>query len=311
MKKNSREINVFSVSALDLFASALGAFIVMSMIFMVFFTMTSQSASQQENLQPALEQCEAQRAQAEGALAECQAQVENSVDASALAQCESQLAQCQEQLGGSVDASALAQCQSDLAAAQAQNADLQAQLEAASSAAGEMEAVNAELESCQRALKKTFVLVVASWESEDRSEDGRWLRGPGNNDVDLHVVDPMGREFYHGKTTDPDSAAVFEEDTIRGPGNEIWVHPNAEAGPYRICYMFYRDRLPRPSKPQVRGTIFWQEGKIKLPAIGLTNPYEKELPFQMHFVVEFLVDEEGIVSLNRSKTPHVLENGRC
>ena len=272
---------MFSVSALDLFASALGAFILMSMIFMVFFTMTSQSASQQENLQPALERCEAQRAQAEGALAECQAQLENSADASALAQ-----------------------CQSDLAAAQAQNADMQAQLEAASSAAGQMEAVNAELESCQRALKKTFVLVVASWKSEDE-----------DNDVDLHVVDPAGREFYHGKKTHAGSAAVFEEDTIKGPGNEIWVHPNAEAGRYRICYMFYRDRVPRPSRPKVRGTIFWQEGKIRLPDINLTNPYGVELPYEMRLMVEFLVDEEGIVSLDRSRRPDVLgrgeKNRRC
>lgn len=296
MKKNSREINVFSVSALDLFASALGAFIVMSMIFMVFFTMTSQSASQQENLQPALEQCEAQRAQAEGALAECQAQVENSVNASALAQCESQLAQCQEQLGGSVDASALAQCQSDLAAAQAQNADLQAQLEAASSAAGEMEAVNAELESCQRALKKTFLVVVASWKSEDQREDGSWLPGAGNNDMDLHVVDPIGREFYYGDKTHGGSAAVLEEDTRRGPGNEIWVHPNAEAGRYLICYKFFEDGPPRRSRLNVRGSIFWQEGKIELPDIRLNRQSEKRL------VVEFRVDEEGVVSIDRLGT---------
>ena len=304
MKKSSREINVFSVSALDLFASALGAFIVMSMIFMVFFTMTSQSASQQENLQPALEQCEAQRAQAEGALAECQAQVENSVDASALAQCESQLAQCQEQLGGSVDASALAQCQSDLAAAQARNAGLQAQLEAASSAAGEMEAVNAELESCQRALKKTFVLVVASW-----STDG--------DDVDLHVVDPKDREFnWRNREHRPRSAAVLEVDNTHGPGNEIWVHPNAEAGLYRICYMFHTDREPRPSNPKVRGTIFWQGGKIELPTINLTNLSDRENnPFEMQRAMEFRVDEEGIVSLVRSRSPgdvgRGVETRRC
>lgn len=291
MKKSSREINVFSVSALDLFASALGAFIVMSMIFMVFFTMTSQSASQQENLQPALEQCEAQRAQAEGALAECQAQVENSVNASALAQCESQLAQCQEQLGGSVDASALAQCQSDLAAAQARNADLQAQLEAASSAAGEMEAVNAELESCQRALKKTFVLVIASWST-------------GGDDVDLHIVDPAGREFYYGATRHAGSVAAFEEDNTRGPGNEIWLHPNGEAGRYRICYKFFSDNRGSP-QPNVRGSILWQEGKIELPNISLSQDDEVRL------VAEFRVDEEGVVSIDRSSAGRFLGTGGC
>ena len=43
MKKRSREINVFSISALDLFASALGAFILVSLVFMVFFTMTAKT----------------------------------------------------------------------------------------------------------------------------------------------------------------------------------------------------------------------------------------------------------------------------
>ena len=44
MKRRSREINIFSISALDLFASALGAFILMSLVFMVFFAMTARDA---------------------------------------------------------------------------------------------------------------------------------------------------------------------------------------------------------------------------------------------------------------------------
>ena len=43
MKQRSREINIFSISALDLFASALGAFILVSLVFMVFFTMTAKT----------------------------------------------------------------------------------------------------------------------------------------------------------------------------------------------------------------------------------------------------------------------------
>ena len=45
MKQRSREINIFSISALDLFASALGAFILVSLVFMVFFTMTAKTAA--------------------------------------------------------------------------------------------------------------------------------------------------------------------------------------------------------------------------------------------------------------------------
>lgn len=74
MKKRSREVNVFSVSALDLFASALGAFILMSLIFMVFFSMTSSAATTSEQI--------------DRALAECRARAEAMVERSALAACE-------------------------------------------------------------------------------------------------------------------------------------------------------------------------------------------------------------------------------
>ena len=44
MKKRSREINIFSMSALDLFASAMGAFMLLALVYLVFFTMTSRSS---------------------------------------------------------------------------------------------------------------------------------------------------------------------------------------------------------------------------------------------------------------------------
>ena len=83
MKKRSREINVFGVSALDLFASALGAFILMSLIFMVFFTMTSQDPGEADQTQAALERCEVQLA--------------GSVDLTDLQACRNQLSRAQEQ----------------------------------------------------------------------------------------------------------------------------------------------------------------------------------------------------------------------
>ena len=45
MKQRNREINIFSISALDLFASALGAFVLLSLVFVVFFTMTAKTAA--------------------------------------------------------------------------------------------------------------------------------------------------------------------------------------------------------------------------------------------------------------------------
>ena len=59
MKQRSREINIFSISALDLFASALGAFILMSLVFMVFFTMTAKTPAPDPTPEPAPPQCPA------------------------------------------------------------------------------------------------------------------------------------------------------------------------------------------------------------------------------------------------------------
>ena len=50
MKRKMREVNVFSMSALDLFASALGAFILLAIIFMPFFPNTGDHPKISEEL---------------------------------------------------------------------------------------------------------------------------------------------------------------------------------------------------------------------------------------------------------------------
>ena len=249
MKLRSREINIFSMSALDLFASALGAFILMSLIFMVFFTITLQDSGVAEEVKTALAQCEAQLA--------------DSVDAS-------ELAQCRVQLEDSVEVSALARCEAQL-----------------NGSSERLDRVNEELEACQSSLKKTFVLIVASWSSRD--------------DVDLHVVDLIGREFYYGNRRQRGTPAALEEDNTTGPGNEVWLHPLADPGRYRVCYKLFGGS---PS-PAVRGSILWQEGKIEIPNVTLT------LTGQVRLAIEVLVDNDGRVSVDLTRTGEVLGAGGC
>ena len=277
MKQRSREINVFSVSALDLFASALGAFILMSLIFMVFFSMNSQDPGDADALQASLLQCETRLAGSVDAadLAVCEAQLSDSVNPSDLAMCEAQLA-------GAVDASELAQCEAQLAAS-ASASDL-AMCEAQLSSAGQAEQ---ELQMCQRALQQTFLLVIASWSSSD--------------DVDLHVLDPMGREYYYADRSHAGSPAALEEDNTRGPGNEVWLHPSAEAGRYRVCYKLFSGQ---PS-PTVRGSVLWQEGQIDVPELRLTAGG------QVRVAIDINVDDNGIVTVDRSRSQQVLGSGGC
>ena len=55
MKRRSREINIFSISALDLFASAVGAFILISVVLLPYFPNTGDSPIRISSLLPKLE----------------------------------------------------------------------------------------------------------------------------------------------------------------------------------------------------------------------------------------------------------------
>ena len=68
MKRNNKEINIFSMSALDLFASALGAFIILTVIFMPFFPNTFTSASEEKAKLQSLRQQTADLSAANAAL---------------------------------------------------------------------------------------------------------------------------------------------------------------------------------------------------------------------------------------------------
>ncbi len=74
MKKRSRELNIFSMSALDLFASALGAFILITIVLLPFFPNLNMSG--QAQAQAELAQAQAELAQAQAKLEQAQAELE-------------------------------------------------------------------------------------------------------------------------------------------------------------------------------------------------------------------------------------------
>lgn len=104
MKLRSREINVFSMSALDLFASALGAFILISIVLMPYFL----RADHQEvnRLRSELEQSQAVEARTRERLEQQQRDLE---------QCRAREASCQKELEAARPAvSGLQSCQAEL-----------------------------------------------------------------------------------------------------------------------------------------------------------------------------------------------------
>ncbi|PCJ26897.1 MAG: hypothetical protein COA96_04515 [SAR86 cluster bacterium] len=237
MKRKNREINIFSMSALDLFASALGAFILITIVLFPFYPNTGDSPER---------------------IADVRAEVEAEIRALEVAL---QAAQLEAQNN-----------QSQLSAAVTQVASIQQELGSCSTS---LDAIENDFDSCRIAMAQTFVLVVVSWGSAD--------------DVDLHIIDPRGNEYYYADERFDGSEAALEEDNTRGPGNEIWLSPRAIPGDYEIYLNMFSKSDDAPVS--VRGSILHQEGRIALPDTSLSSEGQKPL------VATFTVSEEGTVTI--------------
>lgn len=251
MKTRSKDINIFSMSALDLFASALGAFILVSVVLFPYFPNTGDSEVRVAEVRARLEQVQSRLHASQSQLAQAQDRLQAAQ--SQLGACETQRQQvqaaldaCEEQRRASVSQDALGACET-------RNRQIQT-----------------ELESCQAQAKKKFVLVLMSWGTSD--------------DIDLHVIDPAGREFFYQRRSFAGSRAKLEEDNTRGPGNEIWLHPAAEAGTYRVYYHYFSGGS---GSVRVRGAVLTPAGRTPLPMTRLRQQGDRPQ------VATISVDSEG------------------
>lgn len=212
MKRKNREINIFNMSALDLFASAMGAFLVLAVVSLPYYLKVDPDLIDQ------------------------------------LKQCKGQLQSTQQQLQ---------QCQ-------AQNQQLQA-----------------ENEQLQRDLAKTFLSVVILW--------------PNKDDVDLHVTDPNGNEFYYSKHNRdrrdfPNSNAQLSWDVLKGPGAEVWDSASPESGIYKVEYLLY-SKKDTSSVATIKGKLYYRDGFIDLPEKTLSRSGQKVI------AIKVKLDSDGKVTL--------------
>ena len=274
MRLRSKEINVFNMSALDLFASALGAFILISVVLFPYFPNTGDSRERVDEVKAQLAQANAREEQTSAELERTSAELERTS-----AELEAARAQLNPSLEQELEAvrGQLGSCQTERREVQAALDACQTEQRAAASmdsALGACESrnrqVQQELQSCEQQLRKKFVLVVISWSTAD--------------DVDLHVIDPAGREYFFRQKFHSGSRAKLEEDNTRGPGNEIWLHPAAEPGRYRIYYKYFNGSS---SNIRVRGAVLTPRGRTELPRTTLRRVREKPL------IATINVDDEG------------------
>ena len=242
MKKASKEINIFSMSALDLFASALGVFILIAIVLFPYFPYTGT-----------FEQLMEERARS----AALQQEVEEERARSAALQQETE----EERARSAALQEQLAQAQAERDAEDR----LQSQPEACQT---NLDQTQVALQECSRIAKRTFVLAVMSWATGD--------------DIDMHVFDPSGRRYFYQKRRYSGSPAELEVDNTRGPGNEIWLHPSAAPGKYTVAYKFYNASSSNSTRVPTRGLILTQETKEELPVIELTEYRPLQIAAEVH-----------------------------
>jgi hypothetical protein len=118
-------------------------------------------------------------------------------------------------------------------------------------------------EAAAQQLAKTFLLVHIQWDTKLQ-------------DVDLHVVDPSGAEFYFERRTHPGRSGALSVDSLLGPGNEVWNSPSASPGDYRVYANLYNARGVSDT-PTVSGSIIHRDGSTALPPLELSRVKQKTL----------------------------------
>lgn len=168
----------------------------------------------------------------------------------------------------------LAQQQPALQAAQAEAEAARAQAQAS---AAETEHQRQRADALAQQLARTFLVLYVRWDTFD--------------DVDLHVIDPSGAEFWWNEhKTLPGRPGELSEDAIIGPANEVWEIRDAPPGEYRIEVELFAIRDAR--KPVVvKGRLFHRDGSDAFNEIRLERLKQRAR------IATIRVDEAGRVSV--------------
>lgn len=270
MKKKNRDINIFSMSALDLFASAMGAFLLISVMALPYYLKVDPDLVKQ-----------AQEAEAKAKQAEQQRQ-----------ECANKRAECEE---------AKSQCETEKAKLKAQNQSLSeenAQLKSNQGSCEEekrkLEAENNALkdknEEYQKRLRKSFCVITIQWESSDLT------------DIDLHIIDPKKREYYYKKREYDSKASLTVDSVDTTQGTEVWVNKELQPGKYKIGYVYFKAKngvVP----VTVKGSVLTNKLTGDLPTKKLNKVFhiEKILDSTTGWteVATIVVDENGNTTLQK------------
>ena len=212
LRRRSREVNVFGTSALDLFASALAAFIIIALVVLPFFLRYDEVLLEQ------VRELQSRLAAVTQELTET---------AAALVATETELSRTQAEFSQS--RTELEQIQSELEPTRTELEQTRTQLiettEALEQCRQQSESMGDQLAQCIDLMNSTFLMITAIWDNTD--------------DVDLHVIDPEGNEFYFETQSFPGVPGELTRDITTGPGVEVWEEVDARTGAYSVMLNLY------------------------------------------------------------------------
>lgn len=215
MIRRNREITIFNLSALDIFASSMGAFMLLSFILFPYYMKNSEALERAKKAEEALKICQTETTQAKNE---------------------------------------------------------------AEQARSEAQASRAQEQQCREKLKRiSFLAVVIQWKT-------------AKHDVDLHVREPGGEEYYFSHPTLPGKPGILSRDTTNGPGVEVWEIQTPSPGEYLIFYELFSQNGNHEAAV-VNGSIYYREGRHDLPQVSLTREKEKQP------VARIQVSDNGDISI--------------
>ena len=219
LRRRSREVNVFGTSALDLFASALAAFIIIALVVLPFFLRYDEVLLEQvREMQARLAAVTQELTETAAALVATETDLSRSQ--AELSQTRTELEQIQSELEPT--RTELEQTRSELEQAQTQLIET---TEALEQCRQQSESMGDQLAQCIELMNSTFLMITAIWDNTD--------------DVDLHVIDPDGNEFYFGDQSFPGVPGELTRDITTGPGVEVWEEVDARTGAYGVMLNLY------------------------------------------------------------------------
>lgn len=298
--RGRRDLQVFGASFLDLLAGALGAVIILYII-VPKLTVTVEEFEAQQELAEELARLDLSIEALEGlipqdVLDELQARMERIDEARRQVEAElearEQIIQALREEVAQLEArlSAASQERDRAEAAQAAAEAAQAQAEAQRAQAAEALArCEAQLAECPPPGEEIegdqqFLIANLDWRTQF-------------HDVDLHVIDPAGNEFFFGARRFSGFAGELTIDNTCGPGFEVWQAINPRPGTYRFYANLYSRRgnsctatgTPEPNAP-ITLTVFHRNG-----VRSFTGTLREEGPNRKALIATVVLDGEGNV----------------